>query len=142
MKKYLFFIAVCTVLFVGLWSGYTSLHVQRTFQEKKSPFVLGQQVIPNVTLMLVDGGNTATYADVLASTAFEALQGVAIENHITLKTKMYDFGVFIEEIGTEPTKKEYAWIYFVNGVSGNVAADKMELKMGDTVEWRYMKSTY
>ena len=43
--------------------------------------------------------------------------------------------------GTENTK-DLSWIYFVNGKSGEVAADKYELKNGDKVEWKYMKPNF
>ena len=33
---------------------------------------------------------------------------------------------------------QMAWIYHVNGESGTIAADKMKVNPGDTVEWKYI----
>lgn len=69
---------------------------------------------------------------------FSILKEALDQNNIQFETETYNFGVFVKSInGFESTGKK-AWIYFVNGESGQVAADKMELKKSDIVEWKYI----
>jgi len=97
------------------------------------------QQIPAVTLVIDDGEHISTFSGIPAATAFEALTKTAWEQNITLKTKQYDFGIFVEAIGGKEMIDDRSWIYFVNNVSATVAADKQPLQSGDTVSWRYMK---
>ena len=104
-----------------------------------------QEVIspkPRSTFILNTGRSVATYDGVLATTAYDALVEVSSRTAIPVEKKQYDFGVFVEKIGDLANTKEKAWIYYVNGVSGDVAADKKSIKNGDVVEWRYEKPLY
>ncbi len=76
------------------------------------------------------------------ATAFSLLESVAEEEEIKVTTKQYDFGIFVESIGGVENTKERAWIYFVNGKSGEVASDQYKLSSGDVVEWRYIEPIY
>lgn len=78
---------------------------------------------------------TVTIAD--AGTVFIALQKAAEEKQLALITKQYDFGVFVERIGTFSATPQKVWIYYLNGQSGDIAADKKAVKAGDQVEWKY-----
>lgn len=73
------------------------------------------------------------------STAFSLLKTISEKENITLVTQQYDFGIFVKSIGGKISSSEMAWIYFVNGESGQIAADQMKVNSGDTVEWRYVK---
>lgn len=75
-------------------------------------------------------------------TAFSILMEMAEENQMEIETKEYDFGTLVEAIGGKENSTEQAWIYFINGESGQVAADKQELKTGDKVEWKFIKPEY
>lgn len=90
----------------------------------------------------IDYGNEDTLVQTLSlsedSTPYSLLMGVAEENNIELKVKEYDFGVFVESVKGVEGSANMAWIYFVNGESGQVAADKHELNTGDKVEWKYI----
>jgi len=44
---------------------------------------------------------------------------------------------FVEEVRDRISNNDKAWIYYVNGKSGEIASDKYILKTGDQVEWRY-----
>jgi len=79
---------------------------------------------------------------VYANTPFEALTVLAAKNQLSLKTKTYDFGIFVEAIGNYPMTKEKVWIYSVNGKSGDVAADRYMLQTGDQVTWEYTAPIY
>lgn len=76
------------------------------------------------------------------TTAFDLLNSATDEQNITVDTTQYDFGVLINSIGDKENTKELAWIYFVNGEAGNVAADNMILESGDVVEWKYTKPSF
>lgn len=82
-----------------------------------------------------DNTETVTVSD--ATTAFSALEKAAMEKQVPLTVKQYDFGVFVERIGTYSASQQKAWIYYVNGQSGDVAADKKIIQPGDQVEWKY-----
>lgn len=143
MKKSILLIAGCTLILSVIWMVYRSTPFSRqNYSGKTTVSVLGEQSLPNVTLTLIRDDTIATYSNILAATVFDALQSVTKEKNIPLKTKKYDFGIFIESIGTKPASAEYAWLYVVNGQPGEEAADKKILKTGDRIEWRYMKLTY
>lgn len=72
------------------------------------------------------------------SQAFSILEEALEENNIPFEVENYDFGVFVKSINGLESTNEKAWIYFVNGESGQVAADKMDLEKGDLVEWKYI----
>jgi hypothetical protein len=96
----------------------------------------------SVTVTIDDGQNISTYSGIPAGNAFDALTLAASQSGTQIVTKQYDFGIFIQKIGTKESGKDMAWIYFVNGKSGNEAADKYTLYDGDQVEWKYTKPLY
>jgi hypothetical protein len=142
MKNKKFFAAIvflCCAVLVG-WN----IRNFRTHSPNK-PLVDSRKVRQNqpaVSVVLNSGESIAIYDGILAANAFEALMIVSSKHAVPVETKQYDFGVFVEKIGGSANTKDKVWIYHVNGVSGDVAADKKILKMGDSVEWRYMKPTY
>jgi len=71
-------------------------------------------------------------------TAFSVLKNTVEKENINLETKQYDFGVFVKKIGEFESTAKKSWIYFVNGESGQIAADQYKLKNGDKVEWKYV----
>jgi len=80
--------------------------------------------------------------EVEGATPFGLLEKYTQEKQISLQTKVYSFGILVESIGTKTNTAEKAWIYFVNGKSGEVAADRKALKSGDLVEWKYLKPEF
>ncbi|MBN1169375.1 DUF4430 domain-containing protein [Candidatus Woesebacteria bacterium] len=73
---------------------------------------------------------------------FSALEKITLDNQIPMETESYDFGVFVKSINGLDSDTEMAWIYFVNGQSGQVAADQYQLSSGDVVEWKYVQPEY
>jgi hypothetical protein len=73
----------------------------------------------------------------LEATAFSILKEALEKDKITIETIQYDFGVFVKKIGEFESTAKKSWIYYVNGESGQIAADQMKLKNGDRVEWKY-----
>ena len=86
-------------------------------------------------------GDPVVYSIEIAegSTAFSLLKNITEKENISLETQQYDFGVFVKSIGGKESSAEMAWIYFVNGEAGTIAADQMNINPGDSVEWRFIK---
>jgi hypothetical protein len=76
-------------------------------------------------------------------TAFDLLDKYSKQQNLTLKTKSYDAGIFIEAIGSvENGQDGKYWMYYVNGQMPMVAADKQELTEGDKVEFKFETSNF
>lgn len=107
---------------------------------------LYQQQAENVTKAIINYGNNETadktYPYVSGETAFSVLEKITLDKQISLETETYDFGVFVKSINGFESNADMAWIYFVNGKSGQVAADQYELLPGDTIEWKYIKPEF
>ncbi len=123
MTRILILIIIVGMLGFGLWQ------VRQTSPVKSTSIV---------TAII----NSISYSDVQATTPYDALVVIAKKNNLVLQTKQYDFGVFVEGIGDKKNTQAKAWIYYVNGKSGEVSADKYELKQGDSVEWKYTTPIY
>ncbi len=135
MKKKLFIVlGILAIFFVFLATKPLLIH-----QPVPSKVVV--PAAPSVSVTLDTGSMVATVSGVSAGNAFQVLEEAAKKQNLILTTKQYDFGVFVEAIGTIANTKEKSWIYFVNGKSGTVAADKQNLNTGDTVEWKYLTPT-
>jgi hypothetical protein len=139
-KKIVVFVLCGAILLLGFWKGYPFFRFPQEI--KKDSIIASQKEIPLVTLTFDDGKDVATYTGIPASTAFTALQYFLKEKNITLQTKQYDFGVFIEQIGDKANTKDFAWIYSVNGKSGEMASDTYMLHSGDNVLWQYTKPIF
>lgn len=131
-KSSLAVVAVVGVLLVGA-------SVFRYFKSSTPGAVSSKS---KVTVAIDSSDRMATYDGVLASTAFDALENVSETHSIPLVKKQYDFGVFVSGIGKYLNDSDKAWVYLVNGVSGDVAADKKIIKEGDYILWHYTKPTY
>ena len=142
MNKKIFFLVLCGVIFgTLLWKGYSSIGIRK--EEKKNTTVLSSSIeIPRVTLILDDSEHIATYTGIPASTVLQALQYIATEKNIVVKTKQYDFGVFVEQIGDKANTNDRSWVYSVNGTSGQVASDAYQTKTDDQVLWQYTKPIF
>lgn len=76
-------------------------------------------------------------------TVFDLLKNKIEESNIALETKSYDMGVMIEAIGDKKNGQDGKyWLYYVNGQMPMVSADKMEIKAGDKVEFKFEKSPF
>lgn len=93
---------------------------------------------PEITLV-VDFGTDIATVSTAARTPYEALTLFSEVQGVKVESKQYDFGLFVESVRDLPNAKDKAWIYFVNGQAGQVAADKYQLKDKDKVEWRYIE---
>jgi hypothetical protein len=135
------FIVFLGVFFVQRFSSNTNF----VSSDKKVEVITdkSQKESPLVSVHLDFGdGKILTYNNIPAKTAFEALQKVTNQDSITLKTKQYDFGIFVESIGEKSNTKDLSWSFYVNGTLANKASDKYDLLSGDRVEWKYVKPIY
>jgi hypothetical protein len=108
--------------------------------------IVQQTVGEEVVLTIDDGGgspDTFTTEFKEGMTAFDLLKGQAGKSVLTLKTKSYDTGIFIEAIGAKENGQDGKyWLYYVNGQMPMVSADKQFLKAGDKVEFKFEKSSF
>jgi hypothetical protein len=121
------------------------LFVKNGLETKKQERTASVQSVPAPSVSItIDTGKATEFftASVSAKTPYDALMAAAEQGKRTVTTKQYDFGIFVTGIGDVVTNAEYGWIYYVNAVSGNVAADTYELKAGDQVEWKFEKSIF
>ena len=49
----------------------------------------------------------------------------------------YEAGVFITSINDQESNNDFYWALYINGDYAQKAADKIELEIGDLVEWRW-----
>ncbi len=140
MKRVVFIILACIAALIL----FGKVIPRNAVTPQKVSQVASPKALPQTTgtLVLNDGQTIATYSGIAAKNAFELLTIVGEKNNIPVVTKQYDFGVFVEEVRGKKSGADMSWIYFVNGKSGTVAADKYELKNGDVVEWKYTKPIY
>jgi hypothetical protein len=134
-RKYAALAAVFILISIGL------VFILHTRPSRRSVSVPTVAAIPVVTVVVDDGQHIATYSAIHARTPYASLQHVAEVRETPVSVKQYDFGVFVDGVGDKKSTADRAWIYFVNGTSGAVAADKMQIRAGDTVTWKYTKPT-
>lgn len=135
MRKYIipFLLLILASSFV-LFGYYNSKKVSDIPTNQQS----GYEAKVNIA---IDFGNKKVMSDELVAdandTAFSILKKFAEKDNIKLETTQYDFGVFVKKIDEFESSAKKSWIYYVNGESGQVAADQMKLKNGDKIEWKY-----
>ncbi len=105
-----------------------------------------QQVAPVTVDFLLDTGDKITSYPKLelyeGATVLTALEVVAAREKLTLDVdRSSSMGAFIKQIGDKKNGQagKY-WQYWVGGVQPLVAADKLQLKGGETVLWTFRKS--
>jgi len=100
------------------------------------------EVLEEVEVGIDFGNGEEAMELVKAGTALEALQAAAKNREYEVVMKEYDFGSMVEGVNGFNNSMDKAWIYFVNGQSGTMAADKQGLGVGDLVEWKYIKPEF
>lgn len=142
MKKYLTLLAASLVIILSGYLVFINKQADETIKESFSQELVEEKQEETVSLTLDFGDeNTTSYTIPFTqnSTAFGVLKETSEKENIPLETQQYDFGVFVKSIDGHKGSAEMAWIYFVNGESGQVAADQHELNPGDVVEWKYIE---
>lgn len=94
----------------------------------------------NVNLTIDYGNKNMNSYDVMADStdsAYSILKETLEKENIYYEVQQYDFGVFVKKIGELESGVKKSWIYYVNSVSGDKAADSFAVKENDTVLWKY-----
>ncbi len=135
-----FLLAITGIIF---FSSIVLFKQQFPSKNNVTNYSLSPSPVPQQTRVVISAAEENFYLEYKAKdkkvySPFSILKEALEQNNIPLEIKNYDFGVFVKSINALESSNEKAWIYFVNGESGQVAADKMDLKEGDLVEWRYI----
>jgi len=123
--------------------NYTLLH-QKLSLKAKSLFLEKK----NKVLYIIDKGEgerkTWRVVPEKNETVCSLLQKLAKKENISLSIKYFKgMGAFVESIeGLKNGKNGKYWLYFVNGKLANTACDKMRVKKGDVVEWKFAPSPF
>ncbi len=143
MKKSSLVLTVAAVfLLVGFYRAVSRQASQREFQEGNGIERSAPSSAPEVTVIFDRDEIVSTYSGIRAETPFDSLVRVAESEAWPLETKQYDLGIFVESVAGVSNTQDRAWIYFVNSIAGEVAADRYRLSDGDSVAWRYIKPMY
>lgn len=139
MKKYNF-ILIGIVIIIIAFGGWLAFQKEVTIAPVEN--IANQDVF-----LAIDSGagnpNTFTVKFNEGATAFDLLKKEAEKSNINLETKSYDIGIMIEAIGDKKNGQDGKyWLYYVNGEMPMVSADKMFLKAGDKVEFKFEKSSF
>lgn len=132
------------MVIVGGWMIFSDKINQPVFQEEiETP----QKNVKQEAVLVIDDGEgspkifEAEFKE--GMTAFDLLKEGASRLNLTLKTKTYDVGIFIEAIGDkENGQDEKYWMYYVNEEMPMVAADKKEIKPEDKIEFKFEESLF
>ena len=141
-KFFLFVLAVTTVILIFVINFPKSSFFNR--QTNPTPIITPTQNLINYQASVLISAPDENFFIEYETTnkriyqPFSILEEALEKNNISFETEKYDFGVFVKSINGIESTNEKAWIYFVNGESGQVAADKLELNTGDLVEWKYI----
>jgi len=74
-------------------------------------------------------------------TAFDVLSFYTDKEGIELKTKKYDFGMFVEGIGDKIGDVDSFWLFYVNGGLANASVDNVEVRPGDVIRFEFTGSS-
>lgn len=125
------------ILFLAGFFYYKNSNLKNSLTTPTSNVAVAES---KINLVIDFGNGDIKNFDLTANsedTAFSILKTATEKENINLQVKQYDFGVFVEKIGESESTAEKSWIYYVNGESGQIAADQQKLKNGDKIEWKY-----
>jgi hypothetical protein len=102
---------------------------------------------PGTALLVINAGESDYQTFDLAlsenTTCFDLLKKASQLSNFELSYKNSGFGVFVESVkGKKNGQDGKYWLYYVNGKSPKVAADKMKVKKDDKVEFRFEKPNF
>jgi len=144
MKKNIYIIfGVGIIVIIGSWFMLSNGFWQASVKEANNgPAIVGEKVV----LAINDGEKEQMILTVdftKGMTVFDLLKNGTEELGLNLKTKTYDIGIMVEAIGDKENGQDNKyWLYYVNGEMPMVSADKMILKAGDKVEFKFEKSAF
>ncbi len=148
MKK-LKFLSLSLVLMLGatvfMGSGCSSNQEQTQEQnQEQNQEIASEQTAQTVTVAINYGDEEKNYEVDFGEgmTAYDALKAAAEKDALEIKTTDYDFGMSVDAIGDKEggVDGKY-WMYYIDGTTSPVAADKQILTEGMKVEFKYEAST-
>lgn len=134
----LFSLLVFVIVLIGV-SYFVKKNAKPEIIPQPTPFAEEQK---KITLAIDFGSESTLFFDYSFSeekSAYDALKETLEKEKISYEIQQYDFGVFVKSIDGKESSADMAWIYFVNGEAGQVAADQTKINSGDSIEWRYIK---
>jgi hypothetical protein len=148
LKQKIVYTGIAAVAAFGIFLLGLSLGSQpQIYNESASQFSTVKSAAPSVA-MVIDSGDKITGYEKLAlpqtANALELLKTVTMQNKLKLD---YDasspMGAFVKQIGDKINgQSNKYWQYWVNGAQPMVAADKFEIKGGETILWTFRKSEF
>ena len=116
---------------------------QKSEADSQSHSVANENI--STTLKVFNGSTTKTYKVELASgsSAYDQLREARNKYKLPFVVKSYSYGVFVESINGLKNNLSGStyWFLYINGRSSNTGASTTYLKKGDTVTWKYEKSS-
>lgn len=141
--KRIFIIIIAVAVFTA---GAVFYNTQiQTPAEPPTPPTSSQKQKEEISLKIDFGDNQKTFTTQYQKgvTAYDFLKKTAQKKEIVLKTKEYDFGIMITQIEKkENTKNGKSWIFYVNGEMAKEAVNKINLKPGDKVKFKYEENPF
>ncbi|XOB40482.1 MAG: DUF4430 domain-containing protein [Candidatus Nealsonbacteria bacterium] len=107
-----------------------------------------RKAVQEETVYIINKGNEdVLYYEIVPSedsTVFSLLEELSQRENFELESTLYEgMGVFVESIdGLRNGTQDKYWQYWVNNELPQVAADKMQIKKNDVIEWRFEASTF
>lgn len=128
-------ILLISAILLGLGLLFLSINLPKN-KSVRPNIQTSQNREKKVDLLIDFGGKViASYSGVYANNAYDVLK----HSNQEITVKEYDFGIMINKMGNYKNSPTHAWLYFVNGKTATLAADKYKLQGGDRVEWKYTK---
>ena len=144
LKKISILLGVGAIIIVCAWLLFFNEINQLIFREETG--IPQEEIKEEVILVINNGEESPDVFEVELKegiTAFDLLKNKTEELDLSLKTKTYDVGIFIEAIGDKENGQDQKyWLYYVNNEIPMIAADKKEIKAGDKVEFKFEKSPF
>lgn len=129
------------LFFIEKYSLEKEIRISLELQEK-SQEILQEVVEKRISYIINKGeGEILQYQIAFApdSTVFSLLEELSQRKNFEISYKIYsEMGVFVESIdGAKNGTDGKYWQYWVNGKLPMVAADIMQIKEGDIIEWKF-----
>lgn len=141
-------ILIAVVLFGTLFALIPLIPTQKTITLQRNSSAEDVQTLESQdkAIIRIDFGNEIRESEQFeihkTQTAHSMLAALLDKKDMPIETEQYDFGIFVKSINGLENTSEKAWIYYVNGELGQVAADAYDVKSGDIVEWKYVEPEY
>lgn len=148
LKQKIVYTSIGAVAALGIFLLGLSLGSQpQIYSEPASQFSAVKPAILPVAVVIDDGDKITGYGKLALlqpANALDLLKTVTTQHNLKLD---YDasspMGAFVKQIGDKINgQSNKYWQYWVNGVQPMVAADKFELKGGETILWTFRASQF